>query len=135
MYFIPCPSNKCFDYKPSTFICKANPSQHKSFFMHVEPFRFHLTLQDAVFRIFWANLFVGWLFQIPQASTCFNLLKLSNYDTEKQLREKLLIATRHGAEGFSFGWCSTQFAETRDDPFQASALCPPDENPVISECR
>ncbi|EDO34791.1 predicted protein [Nematostella vectensis] len=40
--------------------------------------------------------------KIPEASTCFNLLKLTNYESEKQLREKLLIAIRHGSEGFSF---------------------------------
>lgn len=40
--------------------------------------------------------------KIPMASTCFNMLKLTSYSSEKHLRDKLLIAIRHGAEGFSF---------------------------------
>ncbi|XP_044163315.1 E3 ubiquitin-protein ligase HACE1-like [Acropora millepora] len=40
--------------------------------------------------------------KIPMASTCFNMLKLSRYSSEKHLKDKLLIAIRHGAEGFSF---------------------------------
>ena len=40
--------------------------------------------------------------QIPMASTCFNMLKLTSYSSEKHLKDKLLIAIRHGAEGFSF---------------------------------
>ena len=42
--------------------------------------------------------------QIPTASTCFNMLKLTSYSSEKHLKDKLLIAIRHGAEGFSFSW-------------------------------
>lgn len=40
--------------------------------------------------------------KIPMASTCFNMLKLTSYSSEKHLKDKLLIAIRHGAEGFSF---------------------------------
>ena len=40
--------------------------------------------------------------QIPQASTCFNQLKLSKYSCEQELRNKVLIALRYGCEGFAF---------------------------------
>lgn len=40
--------------------------------------------------------------QIPQASTCFNMLKLSDYSSEQELRNKVLIAVRYGCEGFAF---------------------------------
>ncbi|KAI8620032.1 hypothetical protein BC830DRAFT_648414 [Chytriomyces sp. MP71] len=39
---------------------------------------------------------------LPSASTCFNLLKLPNYISRDQLREKLLMAIRHGTTGFEF---------------------------------
>ncbi|EDQ89721.1 uncharacterized protein MONBRDRAFT_25338 [Monosiga brevicollis MX1] len=39
---------------------------------------------------------------LPGASTCFNLLKLPPYPTPAILRQKVLIAIRHGAHGFSF---------------------------------
>lgn len=32
------------------------------------------------------------------------MLKLTSYSSEKHLKDKLLIAIRHGAEGFSFSW-------------------------------
>ena len=37
--------------------------------------------------------------RLPTSSTCFNLLKLPNYRSRKQLREKLLYAIK-GAAGF-----------------------------------
>ena len=40
--------------------------------------------------------------KIPTASTCFNLLKLPRYENIKDLKDKLLIAIRHGTESFSF---------------------------------
>lgn len=40
--------------------------------------------------------------KIPKASTCFNLLRLSSYSCEQQLRDKTLIALRYGCEGFEF---------------------------------
>lgn len=48
-----------------------------------------------LFIVFW---------QIPMASTCFNMLKLTSYSSEKHLKDKLLVAIRHGAEGFWFAW-------------------------------
>jgi hypothetical protein len=39
---------------------------------------------------------------LPTASTCFNMLRLPMYDSEEQLRERLLVAIRQGNEGFSF---------------------------------
>ena len=39
---------------------------------------------------------------LPTAHTCFNQLDLPEYQTEEELREKLLIAIREGAEGFAF---------------------------------
>jgi len=42
--------------------------------------------------------------KLPLASTCFNRLSLPRYSSEKMLREKVLIAIRHGCEGFTFGW-------------------------------
>ncbi|KAJ3263384.1 hypothetical protein HDU77_010752 [Chytriomyces hyalinus] len=54
----------------------------------------------------------GWKFNItlvnasgsklPTSSTCFNQLKLPKYVSRDQLREKLLMAVRHGATGFEF---------------------------------
>jgi len=41
--------------------------------------------------------------KLPLASTCFNRLSLPRYSSEKMLREKVLIAIRHGCEGFTFG--------------------------------
>ena len=35
--------------------------------------------------------------RLPNASTCFNILKLPSYKSEKQLREKLVQAIRSGA--------------------------------------
>ena len=43
--------------------------------------------------------------QVPSAQTCFNLLLLSNYSCEQELRNKVLIAIRYGCEGFEFSWC------------------------------
>ncbi|XP_065890153.1 E3 ubiquitin-protein ligase HACE1-like [Dysidea avara] len=40
--------------------------------------------------------------RVPEASTCFNNLKLSQYTSEQQCRDKVLIAIRFGCEGFSF---------------------------------
>ena len=42
------------------------------------------------------------ILQIPQASTCFNIFKLSDYSCEQELRNKTLIAIRYGCEGFAF---------------------------------
>jgi hypothetical protein len=39
---------------------------------------------------------------LPMSSTCFNQLKLPEYHTAHDLREKVLIAVRHGSGGFSF---------------------------------
>jgi hypothetical protein len=39
---------------------------------------------------------------LPTASTCFNLLKLPNYTSKKDLRAKLFIALRHGSQGFTY---------------------------------
>ena len=39
---------------------------------------------------------------LPSASTCFNQLKLPPYSSADTLRQKVLIAVRHGSEGFSF---------------------------------
>ena len=39
---------------------------------------------------------------LPTAHTCFNQLDLPAYDNENDLREKLLVALRHGSEGFGF---------------------------------
>ncbi|XP_047132112.1 uncharacterized protein LOC101238367 isoform X2 [Hydra vulgaris] len=40
--------------------------------------------------------------KLPEASTCFNTLRLPDYSSEKILRKNLLIAVRHGNEGFAF---------------------------------
>lgn len=40
--------------------------------------------------------------KLPRASTCFNLLSLPVYSSEEIFKEKLLIAIRHGCEGFAF---------------------------------
>ncbi|XP_057315397.1 uncharacterized protein LOC130656537 [Hydractinia symbiolongicarpus] len=40
--------------------------------------------------------------KLPHASTCFNLLSLPVYSSEEIFKEKLLIAIRHGCEGFAF---------------------------------
>ena len=40
---------------------------------------------------------------LPTSHTCFNQLDLPEYDTEDELRDKLLIAIREGFEGFGFG--------------------------------
>ncbi|KAJ3133034.1 hypothetical protein HK100_004760 [Physocladia obscura] len=40
--------------------------------------------------------------KLPSASTCFNMLKIPLYVSRDQLREKLLLAVRHGSDGFSF---------------------------------
>lgn len=37
---------------------------------------------------------------LPTAHTCFNQLDLPEYTSVEELREKLLLAIRHGAEGF-----------------------------------
>ena len=39
---------------------------------------------------------------LPTAHTCFNQLDLPAYDTEDELKEKLLLAIREGSEGFGF---------------------------------
>jgi len=39
---------------------------------------------------------------LPTAHTCFNQLDLPDYESEDKLREMLLIALRHGSEGFGF---------------------------------
>ncbi|XP_065198749.1 E3 ubiquitin-protein ligase HACE1-like [Sycon ciliatum] len=39
---------------------------------------------------------------IPMASTCFNRLDLPRYTSKSELRDKVLIAVRHGSQGFSF---------------------------------
>jgi len=39
---------------------------------------------------------------LPQASTCTHRLKLPAYKSEQALRERLLVALRHGSEGFVF---------------------------------
>lgn len=39
---------------------------------------------------------------LPTSSTCFNLLKLPEYATPYDLRRMVLIAIRHGSDGFSF---------------------------------
>lgn len=39
---------------------------------------------------------------LPQASTCTRRLMLPAYSTEQALHERLLVAVRHGSEGFSF---------------------------------
>ena len=39
---------------------------------------------------------------LPTASACFNMIKLPAYSRYDLLEEKLLVAIRHGAEGFSF---------------------------------
>ena len=54
--------------------------------------------------LFLLSSFCPFYVQIPMASTCFNMLKLTSYSSEKHLKDKLLIAIRHGAEGFSFSW-------------------------------
>jgi E3 ubiquitin-protein ligase HUWE1 len=40
--------------------------------------------------------------RLPQAHTCFNQLDLPEYESREQLRERLLVAIREGAEGFAF---------------------------------
>ncbi|KJE95674.1 hypothetical protein CAOG_06100 [Capsaspora owczarzaki ATCC 30864] len=40
---------------------------------------------------------------LPRAATCFNLLQLPAYTSETELRQKVLIAIRHGCGGFTFG--------------------------------
>jgi hypothetical protein len=42
------------------------------------------------------------LLQVPQAATCFNTLKLTDFSNEQQFRNKILIAIRYGCEGFEF---------------------------------
>ena len=39
---------------------------------------------------------------LPTAATCFNLLKLPLYPSEKLMRKNILIAITYGSEGFSF---------------------------------
>jgi E3 ubiquitin-protein ligase HUWE1 len=39
---------------------------------------------------------------LPAAHTCFNQLDLPDYPSEEVLKDKLLIALRHGSEGFGF---------------------------------
>ena len=39
---------------------------------------------------------------LPTAHTCFNQLDLPAYESEEDMREKLLVALRHGSEGFGF---------------------------------
>jgi E3 ubiquitin-protein ligase HUWE1 len=39
---------------------------------------------------------------LPTAHTCFNQLDLPPYATEEIMQEKLLVALRHGSEGFGF---------------------------------
>ncbi len=39
---------------------------------------------------------------LPTAHTCFNQLDLPEYDTENDMRKKLLIAIHEGSEGFAF---------------------------------
>jgi E3 ubiquitin-protein ligase HUWE1 len=39
---------------------------------------------------------------LPHASTCFNMLKLPEYDSLQTLRKNLLIALNNGSEGFGF---------------------------------
>jgi E3 ubiquitin-protein ligase HUWE1 len=39
---------------------------------------------------------------LPRAATCFSMLKLPRYPTEALLRKNVMIAIRHGTEGFSF---------------------------------
>ena len=39
---------------------------------------------------------------LPTAHTCFNQLDLPEYDSENELRTKLLIAIKEGSEGFAF---------------------------------
>ena len=46
------------------------------------------------------SLIVGESDRLPQAHTCFNTLDLPDYKTEADLRAKLGIALREGAEGF-----------------------------------
>jgi E3 ubiquitin-protein ligase HUWE1 len=40
--------------------------------------------------------------QLPSASTCFNILKLPDYESKEALKTKLMIAIRNGSEGFAF---------------------------------
>ena len=39
---------------------------------------------------------------LPTAHTCFNQLDLPAYGEEEVMRERLLVAVRHGSEGFGF---------------------------------
>ena len=41
--------------------------------------------------------------RLPSAHTCFNQLDLLEYETQEQLKERLLLALHEGAEGFGFG--------------------------------
>jgi hypothetical protein len=40
--------------------------------------------------------------RLPSSATCFNTLKLPQYETMEELKSKLLIAIRFGNEGFTF---------------------------------
>lgn len=40
--------------------------------------------------------------RLPTAHACFNQLDLPKYTAKWKLREKLLLAVRHGSEGFAF---------------------------------
>jgi E3 ubiquitin-protein ligase HUWE1 len=44
----------------------------------------------------------GALGRLPTASTCFNQLKFPPYTSAAVLRQKLMLATRLGTEGFGF---------------------------------
>mgnify|MGYP002803416018 FL=1 len=39
---------------------------------------------------------------LPSASTCFNMLRLPEYRSEEELKERLLVALRCGSQGFDF---------------------------------
>ncbi|KAK9866343.1 hypothetical protein WJX84_006185 [Apatococcus fuscideae] len=41
--------------------------------------------------------------RLPSAHTCFNQLDLLEYETQDQLKDRLLLALHEGAEGFGFG--------------------------------
>ncbi|KAK9861005.1 hypothetical protein WJX84_000178 [Apatococcus fuscideae] len=41
--------------------------------------------------------------RLPSAHTCFNQLDLLEYDSQEQLKNRLLLALHEGAEGFGFG--------------------------------
>lgn len=40
--------------------------------------------------------------KLPNASTCFNMLRLPEYESREQLRDRLLVSIRFGSEGFEF---------------------------------